>query len=178
MNLTLSQKFQITLCLLGVLLAGTGQLTILFGQTATSYIVSASGLLVAAVSGVGAIVTGQGSQIAAVQAMPGVEKIVVNKQANSTLATMAVDQSQLKIETLPQDQAKVEATAAAASCPSEGTVAGGTLGTPGTRLMPFVRREFAFQWRWIFASGVLRSWTRETWGRAPLTGSSVLSASS
>ena len=38
MNLTLSQKFQITLCLLGVLLAGTGQLTILFGQTATSYI--------------------------------------------------------------------------------------------------------------------------------------------
>ena len=115
MNLTLSQKFQITLCLLGVLLAGTGQLTILFGQTATSSIVSASGLLVAAVSGVGAIVTGQGSQIAAVQAMPGVEKIVVNKQANSTLATMAVDQSQLKIETLPQDQAKVEATAAAAS---------------------------------------------------------------
>lgn len=114
MNLTVSQKFQIALCLLGVLLAGTGQLTVLFGQVATSYIVSAAGLLVAAVSGIGAIVTGQGSQLAAVQAMPGVEKIVVNAQANPTLATMAVDSANPKIEATPQALQAVAQTAKAA----------------------------------------------------------------
>ena len=65
-NLTRSQIFQIALCLLGVLIAGTAQLNVLFGQVVTSYIVSAAGLAVAAVSGVGAIVTGQSQQIQAV----------------------------------------------------------------------------------------------------------------
>ena len=65
-TLTRSQQFQIALCLLGVLIAGTAQLDVLFGQIVTNYIVSAAGLAVAAVSGVGAIVTGQGQQIQAV----------------------------------------------------------------------------------------------------------------
>jgi hypothetical protein len=114
-NLTRSQIFQIALCLLGVLIAGTGQLTVLFGQVATSYIVSAAGLAVAAVSGVGAIVTGQGAQVQAVQAMPGIDKIVVNKDANAALATLAVDPTNLKIETSPAAQAAVAATAKAAT---------------------------------------------------------------
>lgn len=114
-NLTRSQKFQIALCLLGVLIAGTGQLTVLFGPLVTSYIVSAAGLAVAGVSGVGSIVTGQGQQVQAVQDMPGVEKIVVNKNANATLATMAVDPAQDKIEATPAAQAAVQATASAAS---------------------------------------------------------------
>ena len=66
MNLTRSQKFQIALCLLGVLIAGTSQLDALFGQAITTRIVAAAGLLIAAVSGVGAIVTGPGQQIHAV----------------------------------------------------------------------------------------------------------------
>lgn len=114
-DLTRSQIFQIILCLLGVLIAGTGQLTVLFGQVATSYIVSAAGLAVAGVSGVGAIVTGQGSQVQAVQAMPGVDKIVLNKQANATLATLAVDPSNTKIAATPDAKAAVAATAAAAA---------------------------------------------------------------
>jgi hypothetical protein len=65
-NLTRSQKFQIALCLLGVLIAGTSQLDALFGQAITTRIVAAAGLLIAAVSGVGAIVTGPGQQIQAV----------------------------------------------------------------------------------------------------------------
>lgn len=65
-NLTLSQKFQIALCVLGVLVASTGQLTDLFGPQVTKYIVSFAGISVAMLSGVGTILTGQQSQIQAV----------------------------------------------------------------------------------------------------------------
>lgn len=114
-NLTRSQIFQIALCLLGVLIAGTGQLTVLFGPLVTSYIVSAAGLAVAGVSGVGAIVTGQGNQALAVQAMPGVERLLLNKNANATLATLAADPANTKILATPDAKAAVAATAAAAA---------------------------------------------------------------
>lgn len=65
-KLTTSQKFQITLCILGVMVASTGQLTDLFGPQITKYIVSAAGIGVSALSGIGAILTGQSSQIQAV----------------------------------------------------------------------------------------------------------------
>lgn len=65
-KLTTSQKFQIALCILGALVASTGQLTDLFGPAVTKYIVSAAGLMTSLVSGVGAILTGQSSQIQAV----------------------------------------------------------------------------------------------------------------
>lgn len=111
MNLTLSQKYQIALVVLGVLVASTGQLTDLFGPQVTKYVVSASGLLIAIVSGIGTIVTGQGQQIQAVQAMPGVDKIVVNEKANATLATLAVDPAQDKIEAKPSAEVAVQDTA-------------------------------------------------------------------
>ena len=65
-NLTTSQKFQIALCVLGVCVASTGQLTDLFGPQVTKYIVSAAGIGVSALSGIGAILTGQSNQIQAV----------------------------------------------------------------------------------------------------------------
>jgi hypothetical protein len=68
-KLTTSQKFQIALGVLGVLVASTGQLTDLFGPQVTKYVVSVAGLGVAMLSTVGAIVTGQGSQIQDVQDM-------------------------------------------------------------------------------------------------------------
>lgn len=114
-NLTRSQMFQIALCFLGVLVASTGQLTELFGPSATKYIVSAAGLGVSTLSGIGAILTGQGAQVHAVQAMPGVDKIIVNKSANATLATLAVDPAQNKIETAPGAAQAVQATATAAA---------------------------------------------------------------
>jgi hypothetical protein len=43
--------------------------------------------------------------------MPGVEKIIVNKQANQTLASLAVDPNQPKIETVPADKKAVQSTA-------------------------------------------------------------------
>ena len=62
-KLTLSQKFQSVLCVLGVLVASTSQLEVLIGAPATTTVVALAGLLIAMLSGVGAILTGQGQQI-------------------------------------------------------------------------------------------------------------------
>lgn len=95
-NLTRSQKFQITLCLLGVLIAGTAQLDVLFGQVITNYIVSAAGLAVAAVSGVGSIVTGQGQQIQAVVDMAKDDKSPVQG-----IITAATPEGKALAESIP-----------------------------------------------------------------------------
>jgi hypothetical protein len=111
MNLNANQVVAIALVILGVFVASTAQLTDLFGAMAAKYIVSFSGLLMSILSGILGVMTGQSSQVKAVQAMPGVEKIVVNAQANETLATLAVDPAQAKIEALPSAQAAVNKTA-------------------------------------------------------------------
>lgn len=111
-NLTRSQMFSIISVILGVLVASTGQLTDLIGPNHTKIVVSLAGLLSAIVSGIGGILTGQGQQISAVSAMPGVDKIVVNEKANATLATLAVDPQQEKIE---PTQAAVQAVVDTAS---------------------------------------------------------------
>jgi len=45
--------------------------------------------------------------VKAVLAMPGVENLKVNAKASATLATIAVDEGQPKIEAVPADEAKV-----------------------------------------------------------------------
>jgi len=114
-NLTRGQLFSIAIVIVGVLGASTAQLNELFGPAITKDIVSASTLLTSLLAGINALLGGQGAQIAAVQAMPGVEKIVVNEQANATLATMAVAPENAKIEATPAAEAAVTATAKAAS---------------------------------------------------------------
>lgn len=115
MNLTRGQLFSIAIVVLGVLGTSTAQLTDLFGPAITKNIVSASTMLTSIIAGISAMIGGQGSQIAAVQAMPGVEKIVVNEKANATLATMAVADENTKIEAAPTAQQAVQATAKAAA---------------------------------------------------------------
>jgi hypothetical protein len=112
-NLNGGQLLSITIAILGVLVASASQLNDLFGPAA-HYIISASTMLMSIMSGVNVALQSQGSQIAAVQQMPGVEKITVNSQANGTLATMAVDPANNKIEPTPLAQAAVMATARAA----------------------------------------------------------------
>lgn len=113
MNLNINQVISIALVVLGVFVASTAQLTDLFGPNVAKTIVSLSGLLMSIMSGVLGIITGQSGQLKAVQAMPGVEKIVVNSMANNTLASLAVDQQQDKIEAMPSAAAAVAATAKA-----------------------------------------------------------------
>lgn len=115
MNLTRNQIIAIVIAVLGVLMASTSQLTDLIGPQATKWVQSLAGITNSVLASVLAVITGQSGIIRDAQAMPGVEKITINSQANSTLATLAVDPKQDKIEATPQAEKAVQATAAAAT---------------------------------------------------------------
>ena len=97
-NLTTGQIIAIILAVLGVLSASTVQLTELMGPALAKTIATTSTLSMTILSSILAAITGQASQLQAVAAMPGVDRIVVNERANDTLATLAVDPKQEKIE--------------------------------------------------------------------------------
>lgn len=115
MYLNRGQGISVAIVILGVLVASTSQLTDLFGPIATKYIVSASTLCMSIMAGINTMLQGQGSQVEAVRAMPGIEKLLVNDKANATLAAMAIDPALSKIEAIPADLATVTATAQAAA---------------------------------------------------------------
>lgn len=121
MILTTVQKIALTIGVLGFLATAGTQLTDIFSPFGSlaplivKEIVSVSGLISGVLGIVLAFITGQANAVKVVQAMPGVEKIVINSQANAALATLAVDPTQTKIETLPNSQQAVQATARAAT---------------------------------------------------------------
>lgn len=115
MNLTGKQIFGIIVLVLGVLTAATAQLQDVFGPTAAKTITSVTGLLSTILGAVLTNLTSQSGSVQDVQAMPGVETILVNKKANQTLAALAVDPAMDKIEVKPGDDAKVAATAEGAT---------------------------------------------------------------
>lgn len=115
-----AQRIALAIAILGLVAGSTTQLTDMlspFGSMApliVKEIVSVS-TFVSGVLGICLMfMTNQNSQIAAVQAMPGVEKIIIGSQANKTVAAMAVDPAQAKIEIAPGAAAAVTATAKAA----------------------------------------------------------------
>lgn len=105
------QALSIALVVLGVLTASAAQLTELVGPGLTKIIVSFSTLTMSILAGIQGLISGQSSLVKDVQAMPGVEKIVVNKEASQTLASLAVDPTQEKIEVKSSDEVKVHNTA-------------------------------------------------------------------
>jgi len=111
MNLTVNQWIAIIMAVLGVLNGATAQLTDLVGAGAAHLIVTLASLSTSILAAILAATSGQSNLVRAVQGMPGVEKIVVNKDANQTLASLAVDEAQPKIEALPSAEAKVTQTA-------------------------------------------------------------------
>lgn len=108
------QVLSIALVVLGVLTASAAQLTDVFGPAVAKTIISMSSMLMSTLAGIQGLISGQSSLIKDVQAMPGVEKIVVNKDANTNLAALAVDPAQPKIEVKPGSENAVNATASAA----------------------------------------------------------------
>ncbi len=98
-----------------VLAGGTTQLTDLFGAAMANHILAVCTLGSGICGGFIMNMGGQSSQLRNVLAMPGVEKIAVNGQANAALATMAVDPLENKIAPTPAAMDKVTATAAKAS---------------------------------------------------------------
>ena len=118
--MTLIQKIALSIAVLGFLSGATTQLTDIlapfgsFAPVIVKEIVSLAGVVSGILGVVLSFMTGQAKQVQTVQAMPGVEKIVVNEKASAALATLAVDPAQDKIEVTPQAQRVVEATAKAA----------------------------------------------------------------
>lgn len=110
-NLTPLQIIGIILAINGALTSATGQLTELFGPTIAKDIASIASLGSAILGGIITSMSGQASQVKNVLAMPGVEKINVNEQANPTLAAIAVDPKQDRIAPTVAAQNIVEQTA-------------------------------------------------------------------
>lgn len=107
MNINLNQVLAIIIAVLGVWVVSAANLTDLFGQGVAKLIVSASALTMSTLSAILGVLTGQASQVKAVSNMQGVEPIQINKNANSTLAQLAVDPTQPKIQPVPADTAAV-----------------------------------------------------------------------
>lgn len=111
LNLTPLQIIGIVLVINGALVGSSAQLTDLFGPVAVKYIVSIASIGNTVLGGIVSFLSGQGSQIKNVLAMPGVEKITVNSAANPTLAAIAVDPAVNKISPTPQSMDRVAETA-------------------------------------------------------------------
>lgn len=99
-NLTPNQWFAIIIAILSALAGATAQLSDLFGAQVAHSIVTVSTLLTTIMSSVLVSLTSQSAQIRNVNAMPGVDRIVVNKDANLALAQAVADPSN-KVEAAP-----------------------------------------------------------------------------
>jgi hypothetical protein len=97
LNLTPIQIIGLILVVNGALIGSTAQLTDLFGPQVVKYIIAVASLGNSIFGGVITMLTGQGAQIKNVLAMPGVDKITVNANANPTLAAIAIDPTSDKI---------------------------------------------------------------------------------
>jgi len=111
MNLNVKQVIAIIVAVLSVLSGSTAQLTDLLGPGAAKVVISMASLAMSVLSSILAVITSQGSTVKDVLAMPGVEKININGQANQTLAAIAIDPKQDKIS--PTQAARLEVTATA-----------------------------------------------------------------
>lgn len=93
MNITRTQWIAILMLALGLIAGGTTQLTEFFGAGTAKSLASAASFLSSFVAGLQIILGGQSAQVKDVLAMPGVDKININENANKTLATIAMDPS-------------------------------------------------------------------------------------
>lgn len=107
MNVTRNQWLQILAVIIGASVAASSLWTQLFGQQIAGIIISLLGLGNTILAGVTYVLTGQGQVVKDVLAMPGVNDVGVNAQANKTLAAIAVDPAQYKIKPTAADAAYV-----------------------------------------------------------------------
>jgi len=112
-NITPIQWFLIFIAFLGALSGSTAQMTDLFGAVVAKDIASGASFLSGLISAILIPLNGQTAQIKSVAAMPGVEKITVNAQANQALAAVAIsdDPAAAKVVTTPSSNTTVTNTA-------------------------------------------------------------------
>lgn len=97
MNINLKQGISVVVAVLGVLVISSAQLTDLLGPTVAKAVISLSSLAMSILSGIQVALTSQGATVKDTLAMPGVEPLRINADANKTLAAIAVDPDQPKI---------------------------------------------------------------------------------
>lgn len=114
MNITSKQWFQIISGIISGLITGAALFNPLFGETLALKIVSVLGIVNIMLSSIGTSLSGQGSLVKDVLAMPGVEKINIGAEANKTLAQIAVDPAVDRISPTRDAQTAVSATAVGA----------------------------------------------------------------
>ena len=116
-SLTTTQKLGISIAMLGFIAGSATQLTDIFAPFGSiaplivKEIVTISGFVSGVLGIVLSFISGQANVVKAVQAMPGVESIIVNKDASQALAQLAVDPVQAKIDIAPGATAAVTQTA-------------------------------------------------------------------
>lgn len=113
MNITSKQWFQIISGIISGLITGAALMQTLLGQDLTIKVVAALGIVNIILSSIGTALSGQASLVRDVAAMPGVDRISVNAQATSTLASVAVDPAQTKVGATSPDVRTVLTTKAA-----------------------------------------------------------------
>ena len=91
MNLSGKQWVGIIGVILNTLMTSTALFTKLWGADVASMVIMGVGTVNTMFSGIGVILASQTNTVRDVLAMPGVEHISVNSQANGTLAAMAVN---------------------------------------------------------------------------------------
>jgi hypothetical protein len=111
LNIQPKQWFQIISGSVSGLITGAALFQQLLGQEAALMVVASLGIVNIVISSVGTALSGQAQLVKDVAAMPGVEKITVNAQANPTLAAVAVDQTVDKVSPTRQDMDVVTQTA-------------------------------------------------------------------
>lgn len=112
LNLTPLQIVLICSAIVSAIAGASAQLTGIFGAGTAQIIVSVATLINTIMSSVLVPFTGQSAQLKNVLAMPGIEKITVNAQANQTLSAIAVDPTVNKISPTQAAQSDVEKKAA------------------------------------------------------------------
>jgi hypothetical protein len=107
LNITPLQWIGIVLIVNGAITGSVNEMTDLVGAVWAHHAVSIATIGSGICGGLVTMFGGQGSQVRNVLAMPGVENMKVNAQANPTLAAIAVDPSQTKIAPTPEAKAIV-----------------------------------------------------------------------
>lgn len=116
-GLTTLQQLSLTISILGFLAGAGTQMTDIFAPLGSiapvivKEIVSLAGFVSGILGIVLTTLSSQTKQVQAVQAMPGVESILVNAQANKTVAGLALDPAQPKIDIAPGAATAVQKTA-------------------------------------------------------------------
>lgn len=111
MNINFIQVLGFVAGLCGILAISGTQLTDAIGSGPAHTVTALAGLGSTILGFAVSFFTGQAGLVKNVLAMPGVEKLTVNAEANPTLASVAVDPSQPKIEATPQAEAAVKRSA-------------------------------------------------------------------